>query len=40
MGLCYLPADRAAVGHRIQIAIRGQAVDAETVPTPFYKRAK
>ncbi|MGH9661339.1 MAG: glycine cleavage system aminomethyltransferase GcvT [Bryobacteraceae bacterium] len=40
IGLCYLPADRAAVGHRIQIAIRGQAVDAETVPTPFYKRAK
>jgi aminomethyltransferase len=40
IGLCYLPADRAAVGRPIQILIRGQLVDAETVATPFYKRAK
>ena len=40
IGLCYLPADRAKPGERIQIMIRNQAVDAITVPTPFYKRAK
>jgi len=40
IGLCYLPADRAAEGQAIQIQIRGQLVDAVTVPTPFYKRAK
>jgi aminomethyltransferase len=40
IGLCYLPADLAAVGQPIQIMIRGQLVDAVTVPTPFYKRAK
>ncbi|MGE5486461.1 MAG: glycine cleavage system aminomethyltransferase GcvT [bacterium] len=40
IGLCYLPAARAAAGQAIQIQIRGQLVAAETVPTPFYKRAK
>ena len=40
IGLCYVPADRAKPGERIQIMIRNQAVDAVTVPTPFYKRAK
>jgi len=40
IGLCYLPIDRAKPGERIQIMIRNQAVDAITVPTPFYKRAK
>ena len=40
IGLCYLPTDRAKPGERIQIMIRNQAVDAVTVPTPFYKRAK
>ncbi|MGE5647761.1 MAG: glycine cleavage system aminomethyltransferase GcvT [Acidobacteriota bacterium] len=40
IGLCYLPADRAGVGQQIQVLIRGQLVDAVTVPTPFYKRAK
>jgi len=39
IGLCYLPADRAKTGRRIQIVIRGQPVDAVTVPVPFYKRA-
>ena len=38
IGMCYLPSDRAQPGRRIQIAIRGQAVDAVTVPVPFYKR--
>jgi aminomethyltransferase len=40
IGLCYLPADRAGAGQQIQVLIRGQLVDAVTVPTPFYKRAK
>jgi aminomethyltransferase len=40
IGMCYLPVDRAASGQRIQIVIRNQPVDAVTVPTPFYKRAK
>jgi aminomethyltransferase len=40
IGLCYLPVDRARTGQPIQILIRGQLVDAVTVPTPFYKRAK
>jgi aminomethyltransferase len=40
IGLCYLPAEQAGVGQPIQISIRGQLVDAVTVPTPFYKRAR
>jgi aminomethyltransferase len=40
IGLCYLPVEMARVGQPIQIAIRGQFVEAVTVPTPFYKRAK
>ena len=41
IGLCYLPADRAADrASRFRFMIRGQLVDAVTVPTPFYKRAK
>jgi aminomethyltransferase len=38
IGMCYLPADRAKTGERIQIMIRGQAADAVSVPMPFYKR--
>ncbi len=38
IGLCYLPIDRAKPGETIEIVIRNQAVEAETVPTPFYKR--
>ena len=40
IGLCYLPVDRAQTGRAIQIMIRNQPVDAVTVETPFYKRAK
>jgi aminomethyltransferase len=40
IGLCYLPTDRAKPGQQIQIMIRNQPVEAITVPTPFYKRAK
>jgi aminomethyltransferase len=40
IGLCYLPTANAVPGVRIQIMIRNQPVDAVTVETPFYKRAK
>ena len=40
IGLCYLPADRAKPGAQIQVIIRNQPVEAVTVSTPFYKRAK
>jgi aminomethyltransferase len=40
IGLCYLPTDRAKPGQQIQIMIRNQPVEAITVATPFYKRAK
>src|SRR5580704_1537523 len=40
IGLCYLPAGQAAIGKTIQIMVRNQPVDAITVETPSYKRAK
>lgn len=40
IGLCYLPVDKCAVGGPIQVLVRNQPVDAVTVETPFYKRAK
>ena len=40
IGMCYLPCAQAEAGRPIQIVVRGQAVDAVTVPTPFYKRTK
>ncbi len=48
IGLCYLPCTHAEAarpiqtkpGRPIQVMVRGQAVDAVTVPTPFYKRTK
>jgi aminomethyltransferase len=40
IGLCYLPAAAAEPGRRIQVVVRNQPVDAVTVPTPFYKRAR
>jgi aminomethyltransferase len=40
IGLCYLPAEHAQPGKSIQIMIRNQPVDAVTVQTPFYQRAK
>jgi len=40
IGLCYLPAGLAAPGRTIHILIRNQPVEAITVATPFYKRAK
>jgi aminomethyltransferase len=40
IGLCYLPAAQAQPGRAIQVVVRSQPVDAVTVETPFYKRAK
>jgi aminomethyltransferase len=40
IGLCYLPIEQAVPGTSIEIMIRNQPVDAVTVETPFYKRAK
>jgi aminomethyltransferase len=40
IGLCFLPAGRANVGEKIGILIRNQTVEAEIVPTPFYKRTR
>jgi aminomethyltransferase len=40
IGLCYLPVDKATPGQSIQVMIRNAPVEALTVPTPFYKRAK
>ena len=38
IGLCYVPATRAAVGTELDIDIRERKVPARVVPTPFYKR--
>jgi aminomethyltransferase len=40
IGMCYLPCADAAPGRKIQVLVRGVAVDALTVTTPFYKRTK
>jgi aminomethyltransferase len=40
IGLCYLPVALAQPGRKIEIQIRNQPVEAETVETPFYKRPK
>ncbi len=40
IGLGYLPAALAEPGRRIEVLVRNQPVEAEIVPTPFYKRAK
>lgn len=39
IGLGYVPADRTAPGTALTIDIRGKAVPAHVVKTPFYKRA-
>jgi aminomethyltransferase len=40
IGLCYLPVSEARPGRRIEVIVRNQPVEAETVATPFYKRTK
>jgi aminomethyltransferase len=38
IGLCYLPVERSVPGVGVEILIRNAPVEAQTVPTPFYKR--
>jgi aminomethyltransferase len=38
IGMAYLPMAHADVGSEFQVDIRGRAVGARVVPTPFYKR--
>jgi len=40
VGLCYVPAARAAIGTGLSVDIRGKNVDARIVATPFYKRGQ
>ncbi len=40
IALAYVPPDYSAVGSELAVEIRGQAVKARVVPTPFYKRPK
>ena len=40
IGLCYLPIEDAVPGQKIEVLIRNAPVEAVTVETPFYKRAK
>jgi aminomethyltransferase len=40
IGMCYLPLPLAEPGNSIQISVRGRAVEAVTIPLPFYKRAR
>jgi aminomethyltransferase len=40
IGLCYLPTSHAVIGRTVHVLIRGQLVEAVTVPTPFYKRER
>ena len=40
IGMCFLPLSLAEPGHAIAVMIRGRAVEAVTIPLPFYKRAK
>jgi aminomethyltransferase len=40
IALAYVPLQFSDVGRELKVKIRGQAVTARVVPTPFYKRAK
>ncbi len=40
IGMCYLPLHLAEPGNAIDILVRGRAVEAITIPLPFYKRAR
>jgi aminomethyltransferase len=39
IGLGYVPVESSAIGSRIDIDIRGKAIEAAVCATPFYKRA-
>jgi aminomethyltransferase len=40
LGMAYVPAELANEGQELHIDVRGRAVAARVVPTPFYKRKK
>ncbi len=40
IALAFVPMEFTALGTEVAVEIRGQAVKAKVVPTPFYKRAK
>lgn len=40
IALAYVPVEMSAIGSDVWVEIRGQAVKATIVPTPFYKRKK
>jgi aminomethyltransferase len=40
IALTYVPPQFATVGTVVKVEIRGQGVEAQVVPTPFYKRPK
>ncbi len=40
IALAYVPPEHAPVGSSVNVEIRGQAVQAQVIPTPFYKRPK
>jgi aminomethyltransferase len=40
IAVAYVPPEFAAVGTPVKIEIRGQGVEAQVVPSPFYKRPK
>ena len=40
IGLGYVPVQHASEGREIQVDVRGRAVGARIVPTPFYKRER
>jgi aminomethyltransferase len=40
IGLGYVPPDRAEIGTKLGIDIRGKTIEAVVVKTPFYKRAR
>jgi aminomethyltransferase len=40
IGLCMLPVAHAAEGRPIEVEVRERRVEAEIVPTPFYRRKK
>ena len=40
IGLGYVPTALSTIGTKIAVEIRGKAIDAVVVKTPFYKRAK
>jgi aminomethyltransferase len=40
IGLAYVPPEFAAAGTGVKVEIRGQGVEAQVVPTPFYTRPK